>query len=174
MLTEQLQMPVQPIADGSIFDFTTFCRRTCFCNKQQKTGALFLYPRLSTIAVLHLRHFETSFTNYKGEEPDANRIIVIRLKTLGAYTNIQIGYTYTALNDYSYFYTLHDIENYYVYDRAKFTYLIDKSKVIFKQRLIDDIDKPFKYVSIELLEGHYLEGHYIDDLSLNALKIFLE
>lgn len=167
-------MPVQPIADGSIFDFTTFCRRTCFCNKQQKTGALFLYPRLSTIAVLHLRHFETSFTNYKGEEPDANRIIVIRLKTLGAYTNIQIGYTYTALNDYSYFYTLHDIENYYVYDRAKFTYLIDKSKVIFKQRLIDDIDKPFKYVSIELLEGHYLEGHYIDDLSLNALKIFLE
>jgi hypothetical protein len=27
----------------------------------------------------------------------------------------------------------------------------------------------FKYVSIELLEGHY-----IDDLSLNALKIFLE
>lgn len=174
MLTEQLLMPVQPIADGSIFDFTTFCRRTCFCNKQQKTGALFLYPRLSTIAVLHLRHFETSFTNYKGEEPDANRIIVIRLKTLGAYTNIQIGYTYTALNDYSYFYTLHDIENYYVYDRAKFTYLIDKSKVIFKQRLIDDIDKPFKYVSIELLEGHYLEGHYIDDLSLNALKIFLE
>lgn len=174
MLTEQLQMPVQPIADGSIFDFTTFCRRTCFLNKQQKTGALFLYPRLSTIAVLHLRHFETSFTNYKGEEPDANRIIVIRLKTLGAYTNIQIGYTYTALNDYSYFYTLHDIENYYVYDRAKFTYLIDKSKVIFKQRLIDDIDKPFKYVSIELLEGHYLEGHYIDDLSLNALKIFLE
>ena len=35
--------------------------------------------------------------------------------------------------------------------------------------VIDDIDKPFKYVSIELLEGHY-----IDDLSLNALKIFLE
>ncbi|WP_147332189.1 hypothetical protein [Eubacterium sp. AF22-8LB] len=134
-----------------------------------KTGALFLYPRLSTIAVLHLRHFETSFTNYKREEPDANRIIVIRLKTLGAYTNIQIGYTYTDLNDYSYFYTLHDIENYYVYDRAKFTYLIDKSKVIFKQRLIDDIDKPFKYISIELLEDHY-----IDDLSLNALKIFLE
>lgn len=134
-----------------------------------KTGALFLYPRLSTIAVLHLRHFEISFTNYKREEPGANRIIVIRLKTLGAYTNIQIGYSYTDLNDYSCFYTLHDIENYYVYDRAKFTYLIDKSKVIFKQRLIDDIDKPFKYVSIELLEGHY-----IDDLSLNALKIFLE
>lgn len=134
-----------------------------------KTGALFLYPRLSTIAVLHLRHFETSFTNYKREEPDVNRIIVIRLKTLGAYTNIQIGYTYTDLNDYSYFYTLHDIENYYVYDRTKFTYLIDKSKVIFKQRLIDDIDKPFKYISIELLEDHY-----IDDLSLNALKIFLE
>ncbi len=44
-----------------------------------------------------------------------------------------------------------------------------KSKVIFKQRLIDDIDKPFKYISIELLEDHY-----IDDLSLNALKIFLE
>ena len=107
-----------------------------------KTGALFLYPRLSTIAVLLLRHFETSFTNYKREEPDANRIIVIRLKILGAYTNIQIEYTYTDLNDYSYFYTLHDIENYYVYDRAKFTYLIDKSKVIFKQRLIDDIDKP--------------------------------
>ena len=169
MLTEQLQMPVQPIADGGIFDFTTFCRRTCFCNKQQKTGALFLYPRLSTIAVLLLRHFETSFTNYKREEPDANRIIVIRLKTLGVYTNIQIGYTYTDLNDYSCFYTLHDIENYYVYDRAKFTYLIDKSKVIFKQRLIDDIDKPFKYVSIELSEDHY-----IDDLSLDALKIFLE
>lgn len=140
-----------------------------FLQQTAKTGALFLYPRLSTIAVLHLRHFETSFTNYKREEPDANRIIVIRLKTLGAYTNIQIGYTYIDLNDYSYFYTLHDIENYYVYDRAKFTYLIDKSKVIFKQRLIDDIDKPFKYVSIELLEGHY-----IDDLSLNALKIFLE
>lgn len=140
-----------------------------FLQQAAKTGALFLYPRLSTIAVLHLRHFETSFTNYKREEPDANRIIVIRLKTLGAYTNIKIGYTYTDLNDYSYFYTLHDIENYYVYDRAKFTYLIDKSKVIFKQRLIDDIDKPFKYVSIELLEGHY-----IDDLSLNALKIFLE
>lgn len=134
-----------------------------------KTGALFLYPRLSTIAVLHLRHFETSFTNYKREEPEANRSIVIRLKTLGAYTNIQIGYSYTDLNDYSCFYTLHDIENYYVYDRAKFTYLIDKSKVIFKQRLIDDIDKPFKYISIELLEDHY-----IDDLSLNALKIFLE
>lgn len=134
-----------------------------------KTGVLFLYPRLSTIAVLHLRHFETSFTNYKREEPDANRIIVIRLKTLGSYTNIQIGSTCTDLNDYSYFYTLQDIENYYVYDRAKFTYLIDKSKVIFKQRLIDDIDKPFKYVSIELLEGHY-----IDDSSLNALKIFLE
>lgn len=134
-----------------------------------KTGALFLYPRLSTIAVLLLRHFETSFTNYKREEPDANRIIVIRLKTLGVYTNIQIGYTYTDLNDYSCFYTLHDIENYYVYDRAKFTYLIDKSKVIFKQRLIDDIDKPFKYISIELSEDHY-----IDDLSLNALKIFLE
>lgn len=162
-------MPVQPIADGGIFDFTTFCRRTCFCNKQQKTGALFLYPRLSTIAVLLLRHFETSFTNYKREEPDANRIIVIRLKTLGVYTNIQIGYTYTDLNDYSCFYTLHDIENYYVYDRAKFTYLIDKSKVIFKQRLIDDIDKPFKYISIELSEDHY-----IDDLSLDALKIFLE
>lgn len=94
---------------------------------------------------------------------------MIRLKTLGAYTNIQIGYSYTNLNDYSCFYTLHDIENYYVYDRAKFTYLIDKSKVIFKQRLIDDIDKPFKYISIELLEDHY-----IDDLSLNALKIFLE
>lgn len=169
MLTEQLQMPVHPIADGGIFDFTTFCRRTCFCNKQQKTGALFLYPRLSTIAVLLLRHFETSFTNYKREEPDANRIIVIRLKTLGVYTNIQIGYTYTDLNDYSCFYTLHDIENYYVYDRAKFTYLIDKSKVIFKQRLIDDIDKPFKYISIELSEDHY-----IDDLSLDALKIFLE
>ena len=134
-----------------------------------KTGALFLYPRLSTIAVLLLRHFETSFTNYKREEPDANRIIVIRLKTLGVYTNIQIGYTYTDLNDYSCFYTLHDIENYYVYDRAKFTYLIDKSKVIFKQRLINDIDKPFKYISIELLEDHY-----IDDLSLDALKIFLE
>lgn len=134
-----------------------------------KTGALFLYPRLSTIAVLLLRHFETSFTNYKREEPAANRIIVIRLKTLGVYTNIQIGYTYTDLNDYSCFYTLHDIENYYVYDRAKFTYLIDKSKVIFKQRLIDDIDKPFKYISIELSEDHY-----IDDLSLNALKIFLE
>ena len=162
-------MPVQPIADGGIFDFTTFCRRTCFCNKQQKTGALFLYPRLSTIAVLLLRHFETSFTNYKREEPAANRIIVIRLKTLGVYTNIQIGYTYTDLNDYSCFYTLHDIENYYVYDRAKFTYLIDKSKVIFKQRLIDDIDKPFKYISIELSEDHY-----IDDLSLDALKIFLE
>lgn len=140
-----------------------------FLQQTAKTGALFLYPRLSTIAVLHLRHFETSFTNYKREEPDANRIIVIRLKTLGAYTNIQIGYTYTDLNDYSYFYTLHDIENYYVYDRAKFTYLIDKFKVIFKQRLIDDIDKPFKYISIELLEDHY-----IDDLSLNALKIFLE
>ena len=140
-----------------------------FLQQTAKTGALFLYPRLSTIAVLHLRHFETSFTNYKREEPDANRIIVIRLKTLGAYTNIQIGYTYTDLNDYSYFYTLHDIENYYVYDRAKFTFLIDKSKVIFKQRLIDDIDKPFKYISIELLEDHY-----IDDLSLNALKIFLE
>jgi len=167
MLTEQLQMPVQPIADGGIFDFTTFCRRTCFCNKQQKTGALFLYPRLSTIAVLLLRHFETSFTNYKREEPDANRIIVIRLKTLGVYTNILIGYTYTDLNDYSCFYTLHDIENYYVYDRAKFTYLIDKSKVIFKQRLIDDIDKPFKYISIELSEDHY-----IDDLSLDAFKYF--
>lgn len=128
-----------------------------------KTGALFLYPRLSTIAVLLLRHFETSFTNYKREEPAANRIIVIRLKTLGVYTNIQIGYTYTDLNDYSCFYTLHDIENYYVYDRAKFTYLIDKSKVIFKQRLIDDIDKPFKYISIELSEDHY-----IDDLSLDA------
>lgn len=140
-----------------------------FLQQTAKTGALFLYPRLSTIAVLLLRHFETSFTNYKREEPDANRIIVIRLKILGAYTNIQIEYTYTDLNDYSYFYTLHDIENYYVYDRAKFTYLIDKSKVIFKQRLIDDIDKPFKYVSIELLEGHYM-----DDLSLNALKIFLE
>ena len=134
-----------------------------------KTGALFLYPRLSTIAVLLLRHFETSFTNYKREEPDANRIIVIRLKTLGVYTNIQIGYTYTDLNDYSCFYTLHDIENYYVYDRAKFTYLIDKFKVIFKQRLIDDIGKPFKYISIELSEDHY-----IDDLSLDALKIFLE
>lgn len=134
-----------------------------------KTGALFLYPRLSTIAVLLLRHFETSFTNYKREEPAANRIIVIRLKTLGVYTNIQIGYTYTDLNDYSCFYTLHDIENYYVYDRAKFTYLIDKFKVIFKQRLIDDIDKPFKYISIELSEDHY-----IDDLSLDALKIFLE
>lgn len=134
-----------------------------------KTGALFLYPRLSTIAVLLLRHFETSFTNYKREEPAANRIIVIRLKTLGVYTNIQIGYTYTDLNDYSCFYTLHDIENYYVYDRAKFTYLIDKSKVIFKQRLIDDIGKPFKYISIELSEDHY-----IDDLSLDALKIFLE
>ena len=132
-----------------------------FLQQTAKTGALFLYPRLSTIAVLLLRHFETSFTNYKREEPDANRIIVIRLKILGAYTNIQIEYTYTDLNDYSYFYTLHDIENYYVYDRAKFTYLIDKSKVIFKQRLIDDIDKPFKYVSIELLEGHYM-----DDLSL--------
>lgn len=94
---------------------------------------------------------------------------MIRLKTLGVYTNIQIGYTYTDLNDYSCFYTLHDIENYYVYDRAKFTYLIDKSKVIFKQRLIHDIDKPFKYISIELLEDHY-----IDDLSLDALKIFLE
>lgn len=140
-----------------------------FLQQTAKTGALFLYPRLSTIAVLHLRHFETSFTNYKREEPDANRSIVIRLKTLGAYTNIQIGYSYTDLNDYSCFYTLHDIENYYVYDRAKFTYLIDKSKVIFKQRLIDDIDKPFKYISIELLEDHY-----IDDLSLNALKIFLE
>lgn len=140
-----------------------------FLQQAAKTGALFLYPRLSTIAVLHLRHFETSFTNYKREEPDANRSIVIRLKTLGAYTNIQIGYSYTDLNDYSCFYTLHDIENYYVYDRAKFTYLIDKSKVIFKQRLIDDIDKPFKYISIELLEDHY-----IDDLSLNALKIFLE
>ena len=140
-----------------------------FLQQTAKTGALFLYPRLSTIAVLLLRHFETSFTNYKREEPDANRIIVIRLKTLGVYTNIQIGYTYTDLNDYSCFYTLHDIENYYVYDRAKFTYLIDKSKVIFKQRLIDDIDKPFKYISIELLEDHY-----IDDLSLNALKIFLE
>lgn len=140
-----------------------------FLQQAAKTDALFLYPKLSTIAVLHLRHFETSFTNYKREEPDANRIIVIRLKTLGAYTNIKIGYTYIDLNDYSYFYTLHDIENYYVYDRAKFTYLIDKSKVVFKQRLIDDIDKPFKYVSIELLEGHY-----IDDLSLNALKIFLE
>ena len=132
-----------------------------FLQQAAKTGALFLYPRLSTIAVLHLRHFETSFTNYKREEHDANIIIVIRLKILGAYTNIQIEYTYTDLNDYSYFYTLHDIENYYVYDRAKFTYLIDKSKVIFKQRLIDDIDKPFKYVSIELLEGHYM-----DDLSL--------
>lgn len=145
-----------------------------FLQQTAKTGVLFLYPRLSTIAVLHLRHFETSFTNYKREEPDANRIIVIRLKTLGSYTNIQIGSTYTDLNDYSYFYTLQDIENYYVYDRAKFTYLIDKSKVIFKQRLIDDIDKPFKYVSIELLEGELLEGHYIDDSSLNALKIFLE
>lgn len=140
-----------------------------FLQQTAKTGALFLYPRLSTIAVLLLRHFETSFTNYKREEPDANRIIVIRLKTLGVYTNIQIGYTYTDLNDYSCFYTLHDIENYYVYDRAKFTYLIDKSKVIFKQRLIDDIDKPFKYISIELSEDHY-----IDDLSLDALKIFLE
>ena len=94
---------------------------------------------------------------------------MIRLKTLGVYTNIQIGYTYTDLNDYSCFYTLDDIENYYVYDRAKFTYLIDKSKVIFKQRLIDDIGKPFKYISIELSEDHY-----IDDLSLDALKIFLE
>ena len=140
-----------------------------FLQQTAKIGALFLYPRLSTIAVLHLRHFETSFTNYKREEPDANRIIVIRLKTLGVYTNIQIGYTYTDLNDYSCFYTLHDIENYYVYDRAKFTYLIDKSKVIFKQRLIDDIGKPFKYISIELSEDHY-----IDDLSLDALKIFLE
>ena len=140
-----------------------------FLQQTAKTGALFLYPRLSTIAVLLLRHFETSFTNYKREEPDANRIIVIRLKTLGVYTNIQIGYTYTDLNDYSCFYTLHDIENYYVYDRAKFTYLIDKSKVIFKQRLIDDIGKPFKYISIELSEDHY-----IDDLSLDALKIFLE
>ena len=140
-----------------------------FLQQTAKTSALFLYPRLSTIAVLLLRHFETSFTNYKREEPDANRIIVIRLKTLGVYTNIQIGYTYTDLNDYSCFYTLHDIENYYVYDRAKFTYLIDKSKVIFKQRLIDDIDKPFKYISIELSEDHY-----IDDLSLDALKIFLE
>lgn len=140
-----------------------------FLQQTAKTGALFLYPRLSTIAVLLLRHFETSFTNYKREEPDANRIIVIRLKTLGVYTNIQIGYTYTDLNDHSCFYTLHDIENYYVYDRAKFTYLIDKSKVIFKQRLIDDIDKPFKYISIELSEDHY-----IDDLSLDALKIFLE
>ena len=140
-----------------------------FLQQTAKIGVLFLYPRLSTIAVLHLRHFETSFTNYKREEPDANRIIVIRLKTLGVYTNIQIGYTYTDLNDYSCFYTLHDIENYYVYDRAKFTYLIDKSKVIFKQRLIDDIDKPFKYISIELSEDHY-----IDDLSLDALKIFLE
>ena len=140
-----------------------------FLQQTAKTGALFLYPRLSTIAVLLLRHFETSFTNYKREEPAANRIIVIRLKTLGVYTNIQIGYTYTDLNDYSCFYTLHDIENYYVYDRAKFTYLIDKSKVIFKQRLIDDIDKPFKYISIELSEDHY-----IDDLSLDALKIFLE
>ena len=140
-----------------------------FLQQTAKTGVLFLYPRLSTIAVLHLRYFETSFTNYKREEPDANRIIVIRLKTLGSYTNIQIGSTYTDLNDYSYFYTLHDIENYYVYDRAKFTYLIDKSKVIFKQRLINDIDKPFKYISIELLEDHY-----IDDLSLDALKIFLE
>ena len=137
-----------------------------FLQQTAKTGALFLYPRLSTIAVLLLRHFETSFTNYKREEPAANRIIVIRLKTLGVYTNIQIGYTYTDLNDYSCFYTLHDIENYYVYDRAKFTYLIDKSKVIFKQRLIDDIDKPFKYISIELSEDHY-----IDDLSLDALKI---
>ncbi len=140
-----------------------------FLQQTAKTGALFLYPRLSTIAVLLLRHFETSFTNYKREEPAANRIIVIRLKTLGVYTNIQIGYTYTDLNDYSCFYTLHDIENYYVYDRAKFTYLIDKSKVIFKQRLIDDIGKPFKYISIELSEDHY-----IDDLSLDALKIFLE
>ena len=95
--------------------------------------------------------------------------MVCREETYGAYTNIKIGYTYTDLNDYSCFYTLHDIENYYVYDRAKFTYLIDKSKVIFKQRLINDIDKPFKYVSIELLEDHY-----IDDLSLDALKIFLE
>ena len=42
----------------------------------------FSISELSTIAVLHLRHFETSFTNYKREEPDANRIIVIRLKTL--------------------------------------------------------------------------------------------
>lgn len=140
-----------------------------FLQQTAKTGALFLYPRLSTIAVLLLRHFETSFTNYKREEPAANRIIVIRLKTLGVYTNIQIGYTYTDLNDYSCFYTLHDIENYYVYDRAKFTYLIDKSKLIFKQRLINDIDKPFKYISIELSEDHY-----IDDLSLDALKIFLE
>ena len=107
-----------------------------FLQQTAKTGVLFLYPRLSTIAVLHLRHFETSFTNYKREEPDANRIIVIRLKTLGSYTNIQIGSTYTDLNDYSYFYTLHDIENYYVYDRAKFTYLIDKSKVIFKQLML--------------------------------------
>lgn len=124
--------------------------------------------------VIYLKHVKqikyfTDEGEYKREEPDANRIIVIRLKTLGVYTNIQIGYTYTDLNDYSCFYTLHDIENYYVYDRAKFTYLIDKSKVIFKQRLIDDIDKPFKYISIELLEDHY-----IDDLSLNALKIFLE
>ena len=145
-----------------------------FLQQTAKTGALFLYPRLSTIAVLHLRHFETSFTNYKREEPDANRIIVIRLKTLGAYTNIQIGYTYTDLNDYSYFYTLHDIENYYVYDRAKFTYLIDKSKVIFKQRLIDDIDKPFKYISIELLEDHYYRGqkkNLFPPLSWNNLYI---
>ena len=94
---------------------------------------------------------------------------MIRLKILGAYTNIQIEYTYTDLNDYSYFYTLHDIENYYVYDRAKFTYLIDKSKVIFKQRLIEDIAVPRKYVA-----GEVLEGHYICDGSLNALKIFLE
>ncbi len=31
-------MPVQPIADGGIFDFTTFCRRTCFCNNRETTG----------------------------------------------------------------------------------------------------------------------------------------
>ena len=39
--------------------------------------------------------------------------MVCREETYGAYTNIKIGYTYTDLNDYSYFYTLHDIENYY-------------------------------------------------------------
>lgn len=41
MLAGQLQMSVQPIADGGFFDFTTFCRRTCFCNKQQKQVSFF-------------------------------------------------------------------------------------------------------------------------------------
>lgn len=102
---------------------------------------------------------------YKKDEPDENKIIVIRLKTLAAYTHIQIGYTYKDFNDYSNFYTLYDIANYYVENRTEFSSLLEKSKLIFKQRLTNEIDKPFKYISIELLEGHY-----INDLALEALK----